>query len=145
MCRIKFVDLNNRLVEKIAKLGIESICADYFQEVLKTRYPILVTASNPHFSFGGGIDAKFYEYFPYLCRAKQLKGGKNERLGNICFCISVDKTFKATKELVQEAIEFAVGTALDGETVLISGLGTGIGSGNFTEDDFVEIMRIIRN
>jgi hypothetical protein len=101
-----------------------------------------MTASNPHFSMGGGLDAKFLEYFPYYCKVKQIKGGGNERIGNIIFAVTVGSDFKATKELVKEAIQFAIDNTDEGETLLLSGVGTGIGAnGNFTEDDFVEVLK----
>ena len=142
MDKIKFCDLNHLLVEKVKDLGIESVQNDYFNESVDTERAVLITASNPHFSFGGGIDAKFAEYFPYYCRMKQLKGGGNERIGNICFCVTVDKTFKATKEIVKEAIQFALDNTYEGETLLLSGVGTGIGGLDI--ETFVSILKEIK-
>jgi hypothetical protein len=139
---IKFCDLNHNLVTKVRDLGIESVQNDYFNESVNTPRAVLMTASNPHFSMGGGLDAKFLEYFPYYCKVKQIKGGGNERIGNIIFAVTVGSDFKATKELVKEAIQFAIDNTDEGETLLLSGVGTGIGAnGNFTEDDFVEVLK----
>ena len=46
------------------------------------------------------------------------------------------------KEQVKKAIQFAVDNTYEGETLLLSGVGTGIGKNNdFTEDDFVEVLK----
>lgn len=137
--RIIFVDLNNNLVTKVKALGIESCCDDYFRKLLEIPQAVLMTASNPHFSFGGGIDAKFAEYFPYYCKVKQTIGGKMERIGNIVFAITVDSNFKADKETVRKAINFALSKTYRDETLVLSGVGTGIGG--MSDDDFVEILK----
>lgn len=136
---LKFCDLNNGLVEKVKEIGIKSVCADYFLEAAKTPYSVLITASNPNFTFGGGIDYHFKKNFPFYCQYKQQKGGGNERIGNINFCITVDETYKSNREMVKKAIEYGLTNLLEHETLLLSGLGTGIGG--LSEDEFVEILR----
>ncbi len=61
--------------------------------------------------------------------------GKNKRIEDIVFTITVNEELKATRELVKEALVFALKETREDETVLISGLGTGIGG--LDEDDFV--------
>jgi hypothetical protein len=136
--RIIFVDLNKSLVEKVKKLNIEATCADYFLESARTPYPVLVTASNPNFTFGGGIDYHFKKNFPFYCQYKQQKGGGNERIGNINFCITVDENYKSNREMVKKAIEYSLTNLLENETLVLSGLGTGIGG--LSEDEFVSIL-----
>lgn len=139
MKNIKFVDLNKQLVSKVAKLGIESVHGDYFIESYKTSFPVLMTASNPLFTFGGGLDLHFTEHFPKLCEYKRVLGGGNQRISNVVFAITVDESLRATKETVKSAIQFAVENTLDHETLVISGVGTGIG--RLSNSDFVEILR----
>jgi len=137
-----FCDLNHSLVEKVRALGIESYCDDYFRKSTEIPQAVLMTASNPQFSMGGGLDAKFAEYFPYYCQMKQMRGGGNERLGNIVFAVTVGNDYRANKEMVTSAIKYALEATKEGETLVLSGVGTGIGAnGNFTEDDFIDILR----
>ena len=140
---IKFIDLNQSLVYKVKELGIESICADYFIESLKTDKPVLMTASNPNWTFGVGLDYYFKKNYPFVCHYKQTRGGGNERIGNICFIISVDEKLQGSKKLVKEAIKFGLDNTLDGETLCLSGIGTQIGG--TLESDFIEILRELTN
>jgi len=139
--QIKFVDLNHYLVNKVKKLGIDSTQGDYFLEAYRTPRFVLITASNPFWGFGAGIDAQFKKHFPLLCEYKRQKGGENERIGNICFTISVDEELKSSKEKVGEAIKFALDNTDDRETLILSGIGTGIGkNANFSDDDFISVL-----
>jgi hypothetical protein len=142
MCRIKFVDRNYSLVKKVAELGIEAVHEDYFREARNTKNAVLMTASNPLWSFGGGIDAGFKENFPHLVDIKMDKGGDNERIGNICFTQTVGHDYKATKEIIKKALEFAIENTKKDETLLISGLGCGIGGNKlFGADEFCEVLK----
>lgn len=138
MPNIQFVDLNADLVEAVSNLGIPARCQDYFHVANQTKRPVLMTASNPHFSMGGGIDALFLKYYPLIVQHKQAKGGGNERIQNIVFTITVDSRFRANKDIVKEAILFALDNTEDGETLLLSGVGTGIGG--LSIEDFVEVL-----
>lgn len=141
MKKFKFVDGNNELVEAVGELGIESIQNDYFREAKKTRNAVLMTASNPLWTFGGGIDAGFMRNFPDLCQQKQDKGGGNERIGNICFTQTVGHDFRATKEIVKSALKFALENTDENETLLISGIGCGIGRNeHFGKKELAEII-----
>jgi hypothetical protein len=142
--KLKFCDGNYELVKEVSKLGIESVHNDYFREALKTPNVVMMTASNPLWTFGGGIDAGFMQNFPELCKQKQNKGGDNERIENICFTQTVGHDFKATKEIVQKALEFAKSTLKENETLLFSGLGVGIGqNSNYGVKEFLEILKVI--
>lgn len=139
MPNIHFVDLNADLCEAVFELAIPVAHADYFQYANKTDRPVLVTASNPHFSMGGGIDALFAKHYPLIVQHKQAKGGGMERVQNIVFTVTVDNHLRATKEKVKEAVEFAIMNTHEGETLLLSGLGTGIGG--LSEKEFCEILK----
>ena len=141
MNKIYFIDLNNSLVEKVSGLSIKAEHGDYFRNSLDIPHAVLMTASNPQFSFGGGIDAKFAEYFPYYCQMKRYRGGGNERIGNIVFSITVDNNYRATKELIKYAIIFALSQLCKDETLILSGIGTGIGG--LSEDDFCEVLKLV--
>lgn len=140
---IKFVDLNGSLVKKVAALGIESVEGDYFVEAFSTPHPVLMTASNPMFTFGGGIDAIFQRQFPLMCQMKSALWGKNERISNVCFCMTVNGDITSSKSMINSAISFALGTLIEGETLVLSGVGTGIGG--LSEDDFIAVLNNIAN
>jgi len=137
--QIKFIDLNNSLVEKVRELGIKAEHGDYFRNALDIPRHVLMTASNPQFSMGGGLDAKFADHFPYYCTIKRLKGGGNERIGNIIFAITVNNNYQATKDMVKKAIEFAIENTAENETLCLSGVGTGIGG--LSEEDFIDVLK----
>lgn len=139
---IIFCDLNNSLVEKVRAVGIESYHDDYFRRASEIQRAVMMTASNPQFTFGGGIDAIFTENFPYYCQLKKMRRVRGmERIGNIVFAITVNNDYKADKETVKKAIQFALDNTYEGETLVLSGVGTGIGG--LSEDDFVEILSSI--
>jgi len=137
--KILFVDLNNSLVKKVSDIGVESICDDYFYTGYKQVKPVFMTASNPRFTFGGGLDLLFTKHFPELCHFKKVKGGGMERIANVVFAITVDNTLKATPEQVEKALKFAIDNTGSDETLILSGVGTGIG--NMSEDSLVEIIK----
>lgn len=135
--KILFVDKNEELVSKV-KSAIEFLpkewnvsakCGDIFEEE-----GVIVSASNPNFMMGGGLDALIAEKYPKECGDIDRKDG-NQRHGNVIFTITVGEDLKATRELVAEALKSALYNTEKGETVLISGLGTGIGG--LDPDDLV--------
>lgn len=134
-----FIDNRASIVEKVAKTGIRAIHGDYFNLSAKIPRHVLCTASNPSFTFGGGIDRHFIENFPHYCETKQLKGGGNERIGNICFTISVSSRLDSNESLVRAAIRFAIENTDPTETLCLSAIGTGIG--HLNEDRFVEVLK----
>ena len=144
--RIKFVDRNLSLVNQVSSLGIEAKHEDYFREARNTKNAVLMTASNPLWTFGGGIDAGFKENYPDLVSKKQYKGGDNERIGNICFTKTVGHDYLASKEIVKQAIEFAIANTKKNETLLISGCGCGIGRNSaFDGNTFCEVLKEVVN
>lgn len=134
-----FCDLNRELVEEVRKIGITAYNMDYFLTTYRTPRPVLMTASNPNWTFGGGLDAIFRGHFPELVKYKQFKGGDMERIANICFCITVDENLRATKEQVKKAIQFAVYNTDEDETLILSGVGTGIGG--LSNSDFIKVLK----
>ena len=99
---IIFVDRNRELVDTIDALGLcITSASDYFQLAREVVNPVLMTASNPMWTFGGGIDAAFRREFPELVEKKMETGGDMDRLGNICFCVTVDGELNASRELVE--------------------------------------------
>lgn len=136
---MKFIDLNKSLVDAVSKLGIESVYGDYFLEAYRTLKPVFMTASNPYWGFGGGLDRVFTEHFPKLVQFKQMKGGGMERISNVVFAITVDENLIATKQQIKEALEFAINATGKDETLCIMGCGTGIGG--LSQSDFVEVLK----
>jgi hypothetical protein len=140
MKHLIFCDLNHSLVEKVKAIGVEAVQNDYFNQSLDTDRAVLMTASNPYYTMGGGIDMQFSKNFPLYCNEIQHLSSGNHRIGNICFCVTVGTDYKATKEIVKNALEFAWANTYDGETLLVHGAGCGIGG--LAHDDFIEILKI---
>lgn len=140
--RIKVVDLNRSLIKAVKKARFDAEWADYFSSNIKPN-EVLITASNPQWTFGGGIDAVFQRFFPEVCYIKQDKGGGMERIADIVFSITVDENLKSTPEIVEKAIRFGLSTLKKGEVLRLSGLGTGIGG--LSINSFVEILEKIRD
>jgi O-acetyl-ADP-ribose deacetylase (regulator of RNase III) len=135
MKKIKLIDLNKSLVKKVKTAikylpfnNVTAECGDVFRQE-----GVIVSASNPQYSMGGGLDILIKQKYPLEC-SKVIKG-KNQRIGNVIFTITVDNNIKSSRELVSKALKFALKSTKKNETVLISGLGTGIGG--LDEDDFV--------
>jgi hypothetical protein len=139
---MKIIDLNNELITLAKEKGYEAVLSDYFQESYRTKNPVFVTASNPAFTFGGGLDYAFTKHFPELCRFKKSKGGGNERISNVCFVITVGDDLQATKETVKSAIKFAIEHTGKDETLCLSGLGTKIGGLSLQE--YFEILEELK-
>lgn len=135
----KVIDLNRLLIQEVKKLGFDATWGDYFSEAEKVSHAVLITASNPKWTFGGGIDAVFAEKFPTLVAEKQAKGGGMERIENIVFAVTVDENYHATPEIVKRAIQFGLSTLKENETLVLSGLGTGIGG--LSIKDFCAILQ----
>lgn len=139
---IIFVDRNRELVDTIDALGLcITSASDYFQLAREVVNPVLMTASNPMWTFGGGIDAAFRREFPELVEKKMETGGDMDRLGNICFCVTVDGELNASRELVEKALAFAKSKTGSDETLLVHGAGTGIGG--LSLDDFAEAFKSV--
>lgn len=137
--RLAFVDLNRDLVKAVKELGIKSYWTDYFLKSRKFDNPVFMTASNPAWTFGGGIDAIFLQNYRGLCEQKQTQGGGNERIGNICFTITVGDNLRVSKEKVQKAIKFALDNTAEDETLMLMGSGTGIGG--LSKEEYIEALK----
>ncbi len=136
MNKILIVDLNRQLIQAAKKVGLNAIWGDYFQDIQSNE--VLITASNPKWTFGGGIDAVFAQKYPGLVGEKQDKGGGMERIKNVVFAITVDENYRATKEIVEKAVKFGLYTLKKKEVLRLSGLGTGIGG--LSIEEFIDIL-----
>jgi len=140
MCNFILIDNRKSIIEKAKTAGFNAIYGDFFKEIVKIPRHIICSASNPSFTFGGGFDRQLQENFPFYCREKQSRyNEKNERIGNICFVISVDNRINATDELVRDALIFARDNTEEGETLCLTAIGCLIGGLN--EDVFMEILQ----
>lgn len=137
------IDNRKSIVIKAIKAGFEGIHGDYFYEALKIPRHVLCSASNPYFTFAGGVDKELSNNFPLYCEEKQSKGGGNERIGNVCFTISVNKRLDSNAQLVREALQFAKDNTFEGETLCLCALGTSIG--NLDEDVFISLLKEVFN
>lgn len=138
--RLKIVDLNRYLINSLKESGFNAEWKDYFADVQPNE--VLITASNPMWTFGGGIDALFAQKYPDECGTKRLLGGGMERINDIVFSVTVNENYQATPEIVEKAIRFGLSTLKDGEVLRISCLGTGIGG--LSKDNFCAILQRIR-
>lgn len=135
---IKFIDKNERLVKKVAKaveylpFKVQVSYGDIF------RYEgVIVSASNPDFGMGVGLDALIAKKYPKEVELVRITK-KQQQIGDVMFVVTVDKDIKATRESVAKALKFALDKKnhlKKNQTMLVSGLGTGIGG--LDEDDFV--------
>lgn len=136
--KITFIDRNTSLVEKVKKavkhfpVKIEVKEGDIFNEE-----GVIVSASNPSFSMGGGLDAQIAKRFPEESALVQKKK-KMQQIGDVMFVVTVDENIKASRDIVDEALAFAFNKKnhlKPDQTLLVTGLGTAIGG--LDEDDFV--------
>lgn len=139
--KLKIIDNRRSLIEKAKEAGYDAIQGDYFEESAKIPHHVITSASNPYFSFGGGLDAALKHHFPFYCKEKQIRQGGNERIGNLIFLVTVDFKLASNEQLVRDALEFARYNTLPHETLCICGLGTLIGGLN--EETFIHILQEI--
>lgn len=134
---IVLIDNRKEVTDAASKL-VETIRGDYFLESYRMERPVLMTASNPRFTMGGGLDAEFVRHFPELVRFKQVRGGGMERIANVVFAVTVGDDLRATAETVEDALRFAIANTDENETLCISGVGTGIGG--LSVGEFVSVL-----
>lgn len=139
MRKFKLIDNRHSLIEKATEAGYDAVQGDYFEEAVRLPHHVLTSASNPHFSFGGGLDVALKHHFPFYCKQKQIRGGGNERIGNMLFLVTVDFKLDSNKQLVRDALIFARNNTLPHETLCICGLGTMIGG--LKEEVFIELLK----
>jgi hypothetical protein len=141
---VLFADKNPSLVSKVAALFHTLSTEDgvpYLGVVegeVKLPFGVLVSASNPDFTMGGGWDACIVKWFPFEVFQAQQNKGKNQRIGDVIFTVTVGRDLRATKELVEEALRFALSNVKKDELLVLTGLGTGIGG--LSEDTFVALL-----
>ena len=129
------IDLNQSLLKKANNLGIKTLYSDIIKYHKEHKNTLLCSASNPMFNMNGGLDAVIKFNFPDIC--KRLTKNKNQIKKDIAFIISVNNQIKSTQKLIKEAIQFVLQNA-KGRTILLTGLGTGIGG--MSEDIFLKIL-----
>ena len=138
---LHFVDKNKELTDKARKLfakfttnkwdiGLKVTNDDIFK-----HNGVVVTASNPDFDMSGGLDLAIAEKYPDEF-ANKREFLKTEHL---FYAISVNEKRKSSKELILRAL---AGVFLHysntHETILLSGLGTGIGG--LAIQDFLDTL-----
>ena len=135
--KIKFIDTNKSLCKKVEKLGYFEV---FNEDIIKhiTSDTIIVSASNPSFTFWWGIDKLIAEIYPKECEQKQARKGWNERIGKVIFTITVDNNIQASKILLIQSFNSILQLWEETETILLTGLGTWIGW--LSEDDFIEVL-----
>lgn len=135
--KILVVDKNKELIKlvqnAISQLPYENISAktgDIFEED-----GVIVSASNPYFSCGGGLDHA-------IAARGHIPPTVPCRKGPIIWAVTVDENIVSSRELVRNALEFACSLVNDDETLLVSGLGTGIGGLPYEEfiDALLEVL-----
>lgn len=134
---IIFCDFNKSLCQKVFDLQLPDLAVAY-GDIFRFK-GVIVSASNPQFTMGGGLDAIIAQKYPHETKIKQKLGGGNERLGEVIFTITVNDHLEATPELVREALRFALDNVYADETLLLTGLGTGIGG--MDEDKFIQLLK----
>ena len=117
-------DLNEDLIEKIKSLNFPSytnfdIAVGDAISLWQETNTIIVSASNPSFTMGGGIDAQIK-----ALRPNHRPTNTNHLIGDVLYCITVDESLQSNYDLVFAAIRDANTLNRD---VIITGLGTGIG------------------
>ncbi len=144
---ILFVDKNEYLTSKVSELFSTLSVENNMPELgvvcgeVKRPFGVAVTASNPDFTMGGGWDAFVAKWYPFEVFRARKNIGKNQRISDVIFTITVGRDLKATEELVEEALRFALLNVKENETLLLTGLGTGIGG--LPEDTFVALLESV--
>jgi len=143
---IVFIDQNKELVDALRYYYLlesamlkEIPIIGFVHGTVLEPYGVIVSASNPDFTMGGGWDAQIARWYPREARAAYINKGVNQRIGNVIFTITVNRDIEASKELVKEALKFALSNVKEHETLVLTGLGTGIGG--LKIEEFVEIFK----
>ncbi len=122
---IIFADTNKELCDQVNELKLTNILV-INDDVLKINKLLpmtrIVTASNPSFSAGGGLDFTLKKVFSH----EWVAAKEGVLTQNLFFVVSVGDDFKATEELVRKAL-ISVKEESVYHTLILTGLGTGIG------------------
>jgi len=133
---IIFVDQNKKLC-KLVKLALPKLRV-LNKDILEVKQNFLgskiVTASNPRFFAGGGLDALLEK--EYSIEWKEAQCGK--MTNNLFFVISVNQFLQPDFNLIKKAL-IQVLEASKYNTLLLTGLGTGIGG--LKEKQFVKLLK----
>jgi hypothetical protein len=149
MNKIIFCDKNKELLEKAKTVFGEvgtidnihsELIVDNSGDILKCKkkYPEakIVTASNPDFSMGGGLDLILKNEYPEQCNGlREFKITKD-----LFFVISVNKDLKATKKIIRRAL-LGVYFCSRKNDIILTGLGTGIGG--ISSEAFLEELALL--
>lgn len=130
-------DLIKELGERLGSPYIKSPLSLYWGSIFDLK-GVIVSASNFYYQMSGGLDAQINRRYFNECEEARKDPGVNQRIGNVIFTITVDENLNATPELVRNAVRFALDNVKKDETLLLSGLGTGIGSLNI--ETFCDIL-----
>ena len=145
MNKIIFCDRNKELLSEVLKLfGTEKnnlhceLIVDTSGDVLecKEKHPDakIVTASNPKFDMGGGLDLILKTKYAEQCQtAREFK-----TTNDLFFVVSVDNDLKSTRKIIQRAL-LAVYLCSRKNDIILNGLGTGIGG--LSIEDFVKELK----
>lgn len=141
MNKIIICDKNKELIEKIKLIKFtnryhEIVISDK-DDVLecKNDYPNakIVTASNPEFNPGGGLDKILFDkYKDEWGEAREFNW-----TDNLFFVVSCDKNIKATREIIQRAFVGVSGYSHKFDMIL-TGIGTSIAGLDI--DTFIELL-----
>lgn len=141
MNKIIFCDINKELLEKVKKLfkdcrnntHCQLITSD--KDVLQTKKEykdaLIVTASNPNFTMGGGLDKVIKDNYPEQCNSPR------EFLftEDLFFTISCDENIQSNKEIIKRAL-LGCYFASRKNDIILTGIGTSIAG--LSEDEFLD-------
>ena len=114
-------------------LEIEAVHGDVFEIQKQNQGYKICTASNPNFTFGGGLDLAIAQNFP-----EEIGWAKEFSFtDNLFFLVTVNNSLQATKEILQRALVGVLGYRH--ENLILTGIGTGIGG--LSEDELVDLIR----
>jgi hypothetical protein len=141
---ILIIDRNKDLISAVRKaikpLKMANVTAkvgDAIAYVKTHKNSVIASASNPSFGMEGGLDAQIKTLFPDECKRVKKKNW-NQRIGRVLFTVTVNNAREADTDLILRAVRFALLNVKPGETLVLTGLGTGIGS--MLAETFAEIL-----
>ncbi len=146
--KLIFCDLNKELKKKVKKVfeeeanNIHSELIVSNTDLLKTKKKynnaLIVTASNPMFTMGGGLDKVIKDKFGKQCEnAREFKFTKD-----LFFTITCDENIKSTRKMIKRAL-LGVYFANRKNDIILTGLGTSIAG--LSDDEFITELRLFLN
>lgn len=144
---IIFTDTNKELINEVKKINFsnsnlhtEVIIEDKDVLEVKKQYPdaLIVTASNPEFKAGGGLDAVLSkEYSEQWKEAQEFKFTKD-----LFFVVSCDNNIKSSRAIIKRAL-LGVYFASRKHNIILTGIGTSIAGLSINE--FIEELKLFSN